>query len=411
MKLAKIKIILSFFCLSFLTCGFPIFIMQGVNYYHVDHASAGALEVYFNLTRVCAAFLIFTLFLKFGYRRPIGIAFLGVALVAALQPIVDSIWTIRLFMLLVGVAYVTINVGCYSMVSLVTKNQAEHASFINTMEGLHMFASMFGMWLFSFFTKDGSNSWLNTFWVIAAVCAIMSALFLLHSIDHKPVDLKRSENILQVLRKLPKYLFTPRVFMAVFLLVCYELIEVGMGSWLHNFNHEVLQLPEAISIQIGSFFVMSIAIGRLTGGVLFKYFKFYHVLLINYIVGFVLIAFALTLFKVGLGHNVTSIFNAPIVAFLLPALGLFIGPTYPTITSTLLSKIPAVDHSIIMSMLMIIVAVADSASTRLVGSLFGSDGGIYAVGISVLLPLGILFLFILPYGILNKNAPNANQQQ
>ena len=45
---------------------------------------------------------------------------------------------------------------------------------------------------------------------------------------------------------------------------------------------------------------MSIAIGRLTGGLLFKYFKFYHVLLINYLLGFVLIAFALTLFKVGL---------------------------------------------------------------------------------------------------------------
>ena len=133
------------------------------------------------------------------------------------------------------------------------KNQAEHASFINTMEGLYMFASMFGMWLFFFLRKDGSNSWLNTFWVIAAVCAIMSALFLLHSIDHRPVDLKRPENILQVLQKLPKYLFTLRVAMAVFLLICYELIEVGMGSWLHNFNHEVLQLPETISIQIGSF--------------------------------------------------------------------------------------------------------------------------------------------------------------
>ena len=59
---------------------------------------------------------------------------------------------------------------------------------------------------------------------------------------------------------------------------------------------------------------------------------------------------------------------------------------------------------------MIIVAIADSASTRLVGSPFGSSGGIYAVGISVLLPLGILFLLILPYGILNKNALNINHQ-
>lgn len=407
MSLAKIKIILAFFCLSFLTCGFPIFIMQGVNYYHVGHTSAGTLESYFNLTRVCATFVIFTLFMKFGYRRPIGLAFLGVALIALLQPLIDSIWTIRLYMLLVGISYVTINVGCYSMVSLVTKNQDEHASFINTMEGLHMFASMLGMWLFSFFTKDGSNSWLNTFWIIAAVCSIMAALFLLHSIDDKPVDLKRTESIFKEMRKLPKYVFTVRIVMALFLLACYELIEQGMGPWLHNFNHEVLQLPESVSIQIGSFFVMSIAIGRLTGGFLFKYFKFYYVLLINFVIGFVLIGFALSTFKIGLGHDATSVFNAPLVAYLLPALGFFIGPVYPTITSTLLSKIPAVDHSIIMSMLMIVVAVVDSSSTRLVGSLFEDHGGIYAIGVSVLLPLSLLFLLIVPYGILNKNTPNA----
>lgn len=408
MSFAKIKIILAFFCLSFLTCGFPIFIMQGVNYYHVGHTSAGTLESYFNLTRVCATFVIFTLFLKFGYRRPIGLAFLGVALVSLLPPLIDSIWTIRLYMLLVGISYVTINVGSYSMVSLVTKNQAEHASFINTMEGLHMFASMLGMWLFSFFTKDGSNSWLNTFWIIASVCAIMAALFLLHSIDEKSTELKRTENIFKEIRKLPKYVFTVRVGVAILLLICYEIIEQGMGPWLHNFNHEILQLPESVSIQIGSFFVMAIAIGRLTGGFLFNYFKFYYVLLINFMLGFVLIGFALTSFHIGIGINATSIFNAPSVAYLLPALGFFIGPVYPTITSTLLSKIPAVDHSIIMSMLMIVVALVDSSSTRLVGTLFENYGGIFAIGFSVLLPLALLFILIVPYGILNKNTVDAS---
>ena len=402
MSFAKIKIILAFFCLSFLTCGFPIFIMQAVSYYHISHSSAGGLEAYFNLTRVSATFIIFTLFLRFGYNKPIGIAFLGVAIVAMLQPMLDSIWMLRLYLLLVGAAYVAINVGCYSMVGLVTKSRDEHAGFINLMEGLHMFASMLGMWLFSLFSEGAGGHWLYTFWIIAAACFIMAALFLLHSIKLQQVDLTEHKPILQELRKLPAYIFTIRVFLAIFLLVCYEIIEQGMGPWLHNFNNEVLQLPKFISIQIGSLFVMSIAIGRIVGGLLFKKFKYYKVLTINFIIGFILIGFALTSIHSGMGKNATSIFNSPLAAFLLPMLGLFIGPVYPTITSTLLSKIPVYDHSIIMSMLMIVVAIADSSAARLVGSLFEQYGGITAIGVSVLLPLAILLILMIPYGRLNS---------
>ena len=175
-----------------------------------------------------------------------------------------------------------------------------------------------------------------------------------------------------------------------------------MGPWLHNFNHEVLELPKFLSIQIGSFFVMSIAIGRIIGGLLFKKIKYQRVLAVNFILAFILIGYAIHGMKTGLGAHSTSIFNAPIIAFALPLLGLFIGPVYPTITSTLLSKIPAHDHSIIMSMLMIVVAIVDSSSARVVGDLFGSYGGITAISVSVLFPLAILLVLILPYAILNN---------
>ncbi|MCX7970032.1 MAG: MFS transporter [Negativicutes bacterium] len=398
----KVKILLTFFCLSFPTYCFPILVMQATSYYGVSHSEAGGLETYVNLTNMLASLCIFTIFLKFGYRRPIITASLLLALVSFAAKEIDSIWGIRLYLITTGVAYVVIKVACYSMVGLVVKTREGHARFVNFMEFIYMTANMIAMWIYSFFVGEEGSFWLYMFWFIAAVFVALAAMFYFTRIDESAIEQEAEKPLKEQLRDVGKIITTTAIILPLIMLWAYESIEQGVGPWMATFNYEILEAPKDISVQLGSLFVLAIALGRLYGSFIYKWVKWQYVFISSFIAGLFFICFVMFNMQEGIGANATSILDLPLVAYCLPIFGFFIGPVYPTLVSLMMTSHDKSMHSAIMCLILIAGAVFDSAAARAVGSLFGHFGGINAFAIYTIIPIVVLLILSLPYAAFLK---------
>jgi fucose permease len=77
-------------------------------------------------------------------------------------------------------------------------------------------------------------------------------------------------------------------------------------------------------------------------------------------------------------------------------IGLFIAPIYPTLSSTVLSKLPKAQQSGMTGLIVIFSALGGTTGSIITGYLFGRLDGITAFYL-VLIPMGMLMLILFPY--------------
>ena len=404
-QLAKFKIILTFISLGVLTSGLPTFILQAVTYYKISHNSAGSLESYQNLTAMVVSFIMFAILMKIGYRRSLIINYIILVAFCFLIPFIDSIWMIRLYLILIGVSTIVFKVILYSAVGLVTQTKKEHASFLNLMEAIYPFSRLGGIWMFSYFVGSKSLIWSQAFWVLSIMCFILLILWAVTPFDESKIQKQERKSLISQYKGI---LTIPVVTLIIFfiLFACYVVLEEGVSSWLAVFYNQILEIPKYISIQLASLFTLGIAIGRILGAILTRFISWYKYFFINFILSLILIIFMLTNIKTGAGLSSTNIFNVPIISYGLPILGIFIGPLYPTFLSLMLTSVSIENHALMGSLILIAVAISSSISSKIVGILFGSLGGIPAFAIVTISTLVILTILILPFAkMTNKSNP------
>lgn len=401
-QLAKFKIILTFVSLSILTCGLPTFVMQAVTYYKISHSAAGSLESYQNLTRIALSFVMFAVLMKVGYRKSLMVNYAVLLAFCFFIPFVNSIWMIRGYLVLIGISNVVLKVVAYSSVGLVTDTKEEHASFINLMEGIYTFGSFGGMWMFSYFLEKNPALWTYAFWVICALCFILLLFWTFTPFDESNIQEQEKKPILTQFKEV---LTLPLVTLIIFLILfaCYESLEQGVGSWLAAFYNQILDIPKSISVQLASLFTLGLGLGRLIGAVLTRYISWYKYFFINFIISLILIAVTLSNIAPSAGANASSIFNAPLIAYGLPVLGILIGPVYPTLVSLMITSLPKGKHALMISLVMIAGAIFDSGSSKILGILFGSIGGVTAFAIVTGFTICVLIVLILPFAKLTHS--------
>ena len=175
----------------------------------------------------------------------------------------------------------------------------------------------------------------------------------------------------------------------------YVLVEQGIGSWLPTFNREVLGLPVDISIQLTSIFAAMIAIGRLLAGFLLRFVPWYIFINGCLVMMFLTILLTLPMTQVSESQVVTGIFDAPLAAYLLPAIGLFMAPIYPLINSVVLSALPNKQHAKMTGLIVIFSALGGTFGSILTGVIFEKFGGQHAFYMSLIPIVMIMFsLFI-----------------
>lgn len=385
-------LILAYMVFAILLNSVGTVILQSIASYGVSKTQAGSLEGFKDIPIALTSFLLATLIPRLGYRRGIMLGLSLVALACIAMPLMDNFWMTRMMFLVTGAAFGIVKVSVYSSIGLLTADRQAHAALTNTIEGMFMVGVLAGYWLFGGFIDDadpGGDSWLQVYWVLSALCLVSIGLMAVSRLDESGTRVA-GERVTEGFRRMLSLLIRPLVLVFVISAWLYVLIEQSIGTWLPTFNNEVLQLPNAMSVQMASIFAATLAIGRLGAGMLLRRMP-WHVLLNLCVVAMgVLVILTLPLAAGIEPGQVTGWSTAPLAAWLFPLIGLFMAPIYPAINSVMLSALPRHQHAPMTGLIVIASALGGTTGSMLTGVMFGRMGGETAFYLSLVPMAAIL---------------------
>lgn len=387
----RLALILTYIVFAILLNSVGTVILQSINVFGVTENAAATLEGYKDLSIAVVSFLVASFLPRFGYRRSMIAGLLLVLLACVAMPLFDSFYVTKLMFLATGIAFALVKVSIYATIGLISRDRYAHAGFMNTIEGMFMVGVLGGYWLFGYFIGDGTTSgWLDVYWVLAALCVATIVLLVFTKFDEEAVA-PVVESMGESFRSMLRLVALPMVGVFILSAFLYVLIEQGIGTWLPTFNNRVLQLPAAMSVQAASIFAASLAIGRLSAGVILRRFDWYPVLNIAVIAMGVLVLLSMPLTRGLEAHGVTGWATAPVAAYLFPMIGLFMAPIYPAINSVMLSALPKSRHAAMTGLIVVFSALGGTTGSLVTGRVFGSFDGQTAFYLS-LIPMAMILL-------------------
>lgn len=395
----KLSLIFNYIIFAILLNSVGVVILQLINDFGVNPESASILEAYKDLSIAIASFLLAAYIPKFGYKRSMIAGLVVVTAGSIFMALYGSFVMSQILYAMVGVSFALIKVSAYSTVSLITVDSSDHASFMSTLEGFFMVGVLGGFWLFGYMIDIAgeyeSITWLSTYWILAAIGGMATILLITTDLDESSVKENKStpgEDFVEMV-KLVKY---PLVIFFVLGAFFYVYIEQAINTWLPTFNYQILQLPDNISVQIASIYAGALAAGRLMGGWVMKKVHWYKVLQSCIVTAAVLVLLVLPLTAGVEPGSVTGWSTVPLAAYLFPAIGLFLAPIYPTLSSSILSALPKNRQSGMTGLIVIFSALGGTSGSIITGFLFGQLDGQVAFYFT-LVPLVLLFLVLIVY--------------
>lgn len=395
----KVSLFLNYFVFAILLNSVGIVILQVINHYGVSHEAASALEGFKDFSIAIFSFLIASYLPRFGYKKSMLGGLLFVTLGCVMMRFLGSFWMSKLLFAMVGVSFAVIKVSAYSTVGLITEDSDDHASVMSMLEGYFMVGVLLNYWLFGFFIDmaktNSSVSWLDTYWVLAVICIAAFILLYTTELDESEVKPENPDTKKDFLEMIGLVRF-PLVLLFILGSFLYVAIEQGLGTWLPTFNNEILHLPDSMSVQVTSIFAGGLAVGRLGSGYVMKYVHWFYVLIVSLICSMILVLLVLPLTHGIEPGSTTNWFNAPLAAYILPMIGFFLAPIYPTLSSTILSKLPKPRQSAMTGLIVIFSALGGTTGSIITGFVFGRINGIYAFYL-LLIPMAALLILLFPY--------------
>jgi fucose permease len=391
----KLSLFLNYFVFAILLNSVGIVILQVINNYGVAEKDAAILEACKDISIAVFSFAIASFLPRLGYRKAMLTGLFIVIIACLTMTQVSGFTMTKILFICVGVSFALIKVSVYSTVGLITNNPDEHASFMSMLEGVFQTGVLAGYWIFSYFILSKTLSWSHTYWVLAVMSACAFILLYLTKIDESSLVI-RSSNVMSDFVDMLKLVRFPLVMVFILCVFLYVFTEQGIQSWLPTFNNKILQLPEAISVQITSILAGGIALGRIFAGFLMKKVKWIFVLVFCLISAMTLVLLVLPLSKNIAPGAVTNWSSVPIAAFIFPLIGFFLAPIYPTICSIVLSKMPKSNQSSMTGLIVIFSALGGTIGSRITGELFSRMNGITAFYFS-LVPMLLLLIGIFYY--------------
>jgi FHS family glucose/mannose:H+ symporter-like MFS transporter len=388
-----LALFLIYFVFAILLNSVGTVILQVIGNYGVSKASASVLEGFKDLPIAVVSFLVASFLPRIGYKNAILAALALVTCACIAMPLLPAFWTTKLLFLCVGVAFALVKVSVYSTLGLVATDRRHHASIMNTIEGVFMVGVLSAAWIFGYFIEPDprSQSWLQVYWVLAGLCALTFALVLSTPFDERAAQLPEGRSRWQDFIAMLRLFFKPLVCVFVITAFLYVLIEQSVGTWLPTFNNEILKLPLAMSVQVGSIFAACLAIGRLSAGVILRRVSWYPVLNACVVGMAAMVLLVLPMTRNIVANPNVSWSNAPVATFLFPLIGLFMAPIYPGINSVMLSSLPKNQHSAMTGLLVIFSALGGTTGSMVTGHVFGSAGGLNAFYLT-LVPISLVLV-------------------
>jgi fucose permease len=394
---AVAALIVSYAILGLLMNSVGTVILQSISQYGISKPHAATLEACKDLSVVAASFLVAMSLSKFGFRRAQMTVMAVIALGALLMPFSSKFWMNQAMFVVVGLCFGIAKVATYSSVGLLRPDPKGHASLTSLIEGIFMLGVLAGIWMFGWFIagNNSGNEWLRVYYVIAALAAMSVILWMGVELNEQYAA-PSSENVPASRLEMLRLVALPTTTAFLISIFLYVLIEQGVGTWLPTFNNEVLKLPSSISVQMSGIFIGAIALGRLGASGLVVRLGWLRLLLIciGAIASLVLLTLPMT--ENISGGAAKSWMDAPVAAFMLPLIGVFMAPIYPIVCSVMLSALPQERHPTMVGLMVIFSALGGTIGSFITGFAFQHLSGQTAFYL-ILGPLALLAVMLIRF--------------
>ena len=411
----KFALFLNYFVFAILLNSVGTVILQVQNNYGISQGGASVLEAFKDLSIAFASFLVASFLTRIGYKRSMLLALAFVTLACLLMPNVGGFAMTKILFAVTGASFALIKVSVFATIGIVTANKKDHASFMNFIESFFMVGILAGNFIFSAFVDNDdptSTSWLRVYYLLAGISAAAFLLLLIAPLDESSVKAKESKPIASEFSDMFKLAIRPLVLVFIVSVFFYVLIEQSIMSWLPTFNNQVLNLSTTLSIQMASILAASTAIGRFIAGIVLRKIHWLIVLIVCLVVAAILVVLVVPLAGNGNTNTINSWTDAPLAAFIFPAIGLLLAPVYPAINSSILSSLPKRQHGPMSGLIVIFSALGGTTGSIITGQIFEKYGGQSAFSFS-LVPISILIVCLIFFNRLQKRAvvdePNSDE--
>jgi len=401
----KISLLLNYLVFAMLLNSVGTVILQVQRNFDIPKADASFLEGFKDLPIAIASFILASFLPKLGLKNSMLIALFLVSIICGILPFVGEFWFFKLMFFVIGISFALIKVSTFATIGLITNNEKQHGSFMGFLEACFMAGILFGNFMFSWLIDDNnpkSEKWLFGFWILSGI-SIIAFVFLLFSKLNENEAKIAERSLIDDFLDMIKIAIKPLVIVFIISAFFYVLIEQSFQTWFPTFYENILKTPSSLAIQAGAILAGASMVGRLlTDGVLAKikwiYFLSFCLIIVSIIV---LIALPLAN-KTVLPTETITWLNAPFVVYLMPLMGLFLAPIYPTINSTILSALPKHQHSAMSGLIVVFSALGGTTGSMITGHVFESFSGTTAFYFS-LIPISVIFILLWVLFYMTKN--------
>ncbi len=401
----RISLFLNYFVFAILLNSVGAVILQVQRNYDLTQGAASILEAFKDLPIAVASFLVASLLPRLGIKRAMLISLAIVGLMCFIIPsFADGFWYFKMLFFTIGVTFALIKISVFATIGLITDGTQEHSSLMSLIEGVFMIGVLFGNLFISFFIDDNnpkSEEWLSMYWYLGLLSFLAFALLFFSKLDESEARVE-GNNIGEDLAAMFKLFVKPLILVFAMSAFLFVLIEQSFQTWMPTFYNDVLGVSASMGIQAGAILAGAFAVGRLASGIILRKVNWLSFTLTCLALISVCVLINLPLTK---GLNIdaasTNWFNAPLVAYLFPLMGIFLAPIYPTINSVILSSLPKPLHASMSGLIVVFSALGGTTGSILTGNVFEHFDGVTAFYMS-LIPIILLAVCLIILSRMNK---------
>jgi len=401
----KIALFLNYFVFAFLLNSVGTVILQVQRSMDISKGSASVLEGFKDIPIAIASFILASFLPKIGLKKSMLLGLALVSIFCFITPFTNGFWYFKILFLVIGVSFALIKIAVFATIGLITNNQKEHGSFMGILEGVFMGGILLGNIVFSLFIDDAnpkSTNWLNIYWFMGGVTLLAFMVLFVSKLDESQATIEKrkfSEDFKEMLLLIVK----PLTLIFIISIFLYVLIEQSFQTWFPTFYTAIIYAPASMAVQAGAVLGGAFMIGRFLGGFILNKVKWIYLLSFCLVASAILIILVLPLSGNSSTEGLITWTNAPAVVYLMPLIGLFLAPVYPTINSTILSSLPKHMHSSMAGLIVVFSALGGTTGSIITGNVFQKYDGATAFYLSLIPLTGILISIWILYAMSKKN--------
>ncbi len=395
--LIKISLFINYFVFAILLNSVGAVILQLQRNLDISKADVSILEGFKDIPIALASFFVASFLPKLGIKKGMSIGLVAVVVACFCMPMIKAeFWHFKLLFAMTGVAFAIIKIGVFATIGLVTDSEREHRSFMSWIEGFFMIGVLAGNLIISLFIDDNnakSTEWLNVYWILGGFSVLALVLLWFAPLDESKAH-KEGNALSQDFIDMMKLMIRPLILVFIISAFLFVLIEQSFQTWMPTFYESVLSVPASMGIQAASILAGAFALGRIAAGFVLKKMKWLPFLLLC--LGFLAtcIIINLPLANVAVISEDVNWFNAPLIIYLFPLMGIFLAPIYPTINSVVLTATPKHLHSSMSGLIVVFSALGGTFGSMITGHLFEHFDGATAFYLA-LLPIALLAISLI----------------